>query len=50
MGDNNPILSIHDVGAGGISNALPGLVPSGGNGAHFELPAVPSEERGTSPL
>jgi len=50
MGDNNPILSIHDVGAGGISNALPELVHGGGKGGHFELRAVPSEERGMSPM
>ncbi len=50
MGDNNPILSIHDVGAGGISNALPELVHGGGMGAQFELRSVPSEERGMSPM
>ena len=50
MGGDNPILSIHDVGAGGISNALPELVHGGGRGAKFELRAVPSEERGMSPL
>jgi phosphoribosylformylglycinamidine synthase len=50
LGSNNPILSIHDVGAGGISNALPELVHGGGRGAHFELRKVPSEERGMSPM
>ena len=50
LGDRNPILSIHDVGAGGISNALPELVHGGGMGAKFELRAVPSEERGMSPM
>ena len=50
MGDNNPIESIHDVGAGGISNALPELVHGGGKGGRFELRAVPSEERGMSPM
>ncbi len=50
MGGNNPILSIHDVGAGGISNALPELVHGGGRGGRFELRAVPSEERGMSPM
>ncbi|MEQ1836887.1 MAG: phosphoribosylformylglycinamidine synthase, partial [Candidatus Nitrotoga sp.] len=50
MGSDNPILSIHDVGAGGISNALPELVHGGGRGAKFELRAVPSEEPGMSPL
>ncbi|MDD5059038.1 MAG: phosphoribosylformylglycinamidine synthase [Sideroxydans sp.] len=50
LGDNNPILSIHDVGAGGVSNALPELVHGGGKGARFELRAVPNEERGMSPM
>ncbi|CAH1207423.1 phosphoribosylformylglycinamide synthetase [Candidatus Nitrotoga sp. BS] len=50
MGNNNIIWSIHDVGAGGISNALPELVHGGGRGARFELRAVPSEERGMSPM
>ena len=47
--DANPILSIHDVGAGGISNALPELAHGGGVGARFDLRAVPSEEPGMSP-
>ncbi len=50
LGDNNPILSIHDVGAGGISNALPELVHGGGKGARFELRNVPNEERGMTPM
>jgi len=50
MGDNNPILSIHDVGAGGVSNALPELVHGGGKGGLLELRALPSEERGMSPM
>ncbi len=50
MGERNPILSIHDVGAGGISNALPELVYGGGCGARFELRRVPSEERGMTPM
>ncbi|MBI1173651.1 MAG: phosphoribosylformylglycinamidine synthase [Sideroxydans sp.] len=50
LGVNNPILSIHDVGAGGISNALPELVHGGGKGARFELRKVPSEERGMTPM
>ncbi len=50
MGDKNPILSIHDVGAGGISNALPELVHGGGMGAHLDLRAVPNEERGMTPM
>ena len=50
LGDANPILSIHDVGAGGLSNALPELVHSAGRGGHFDLRKVPSEEPGMSPL
>jgi phosphoribosylformylglycinamidine synthase len=50
MGAKNPILAIHDVGAGGLSNALPELVHGGGKGARFELREVPSEERGMSPM
>ena len=49
MMDANPILSLHDVGAGGISNALPELAHGGGAGARFDLRAVPSEEPGMSP-
>ena len=49
MGAANPILSIHDVGAGGLSNALPELVHGGGAGATFDLRRVPSEERGMAP-
>jgi len=46
----NPILSIHDVGAGGLSNALPELADGGGVGARLNLRAVPSEEPGMSPM
>ncbi|MBI1284936.1 MAG: phosphoribosylformylglycinamidine synthase [Thiobacillus sp.] len=49
LGAANPILSIHDVGAGGLSNALPELVHGGGRGGRFELRAAPSEESGMSP-
>ncbi|MBP9654632.1 MAG: phosphoribosylformylglycinamidine synthase [Rhodocyclaceae bacterium] len=45
----NPILSIHDVGAGGLSNALPELAHGAGRGARFELRRVPIEEPGMSP-
>ena len=50
MGAQNPILSVHDVGAGGLSNALPELVHACGHGGHFKLRAVPSEEPGMSPM
>ena len=49
LGDANPILSVHDVGAGGLSNALPELVHGGGAGGTFDLRAVPSEEPGMAP-
>jgi phosphoribosylformylglycinamidine synthase len=50
LGSGNPILSIHDVGAGGLSNAMPELADSAHRGARFELPKVPVEESGMSPL
>ena len=49
QGTGNPILSIHDVGAGGISNALPELAHTGGAGAKFDLRRVPTLEPGMSP-
>ncbi|MBU3621622.1 phosphoribosylformylglycinamidine synthase [Polynucleobacter sp. CS-Odin-A6] len=49
MGDKNPIVSIHDVGAGGISNAFPELADGAGLGAQFQLRKVPLEESGMSP-
>ncbi|HEY4187862.1 MAG TPA: phosphoribosylformylglycinamidine synthase [Polyangia bacterium] len=50
MGDANPIVSIHDVGAGGLSNALPELVNDSGRGAAFQLRKIPNDEPGMSPL
>ncbi len=50
MGDENPIQFIHDVGAGGLSNAFPELVNDGERGGKFELRNVPSDEPGMSPL
>lgn len=49
LGDNNPIAFIHDVGAGGISNAFPELVNDGGRGGRFELRNVPNDEPGMAP-
>jgi phosphoribosylformylglycinamidine synthase len=49
LGEHNPILFIHDVGAGGLSNAFPELVNDAGKGARFDLRAVPLEESGLSP-
>jgi phosphoribosylformylglycinamidine synthase len=50
LGPANPILSVHDVGAGGLSNALPELVNDSGRGARFALRSIPSAEAGLSPL
>lgn len=50
LGDKNPIISIHDVGAGGLSNAFPELVNDAGRGAVFKLREVPLEEHGLTPL
>ncbi len=50
LGENNPIQFIHDVGAGGLSNALPELVSDGGRGGNFELRKVLSDEPGMTPL
>ncbi len=49
LGADNPILSIHDVGAGGLSNAFPELVNDAGRGATFDLKEVHVEESGMSP-
>ena len=45
----NPILAIHDVGAGGLSNAFPELTNDAGRGARFDLRAIPLEESGLAP-
>jgi phosphoribosylformylglycinamidine synthase len=50
LGSKNPIRFIHDVGAGGLSNAFPELVNDGGRGGRFELRNVPNDEPGMSPL
>jgi phosphoribosylformylglycinamidine synthase len=49
LGEDNPILSIHDVGAGGLSNAVPEMVHAAQRGAQLELRAIPSEDSGMSP-
>ena len=48
-GAHNPILAIHDVGAGGLSNAFPELTNDAGRGARFDLAAIPLEESGLAP-
>lgn len=50
LGSDNPVISIHDVGAGGLSNALPELVSAAGRGARFDLRKIPNAEPGMSPL
>lgn len=50
LGADNPILSIHDVGAGGLSNAIPEILNDAGRGGVLELRQVPSAEPGLSPL
>ena len=50
LGDASPILSLHDVGAGGLSNALPELVGDADRGGRFELRDVPNDEPGMSPM
>lgn len=50
LGKANPILFIHDVGAGGLSNAMPELVSDGGCGGLFELRKILNDEPGMSPL
>ncbi|MBX3703428.1 MAG: phosphoribosylformylglycinamidine synthase [Steroidobacteraceae bacterium] len=50
LGEDNPILLVHDVGAGGLSNAVPEVVAAGGGGGRVELDRVPSDEPGMSPL
>ena len=49
LGEQNPILFIHDVGAGGLSNAMPELVSDGGRGGRFELRDILNDEPGMAP-
>jgi phosphoribosylformylglycinamidine synthase len=49
LADSNPILSIHDVGAGGLSNAFPELTNDAGRGAVFDLRKIQLEESGLAP-
>ncbi|MCI0749487.1 MAG: phosphoribosylformylglycinamidine synthase, partial [Nevskiales bacterium] len=50
LGEKNPILSIHDVGAGGLANALPELVHADGRGGHFHLRDIESADPSLSPM
>ncbi|MBA5249600.1 MAG: phosphoribosylformylglycinamidine synthase, partial [Gammaproteobacteria bacterium] len=50
MGAKNPIISIHDIGAGGLSNGLPELVNDSGKGGQFKLRNIPNDDKKMSPL
>ncbi len=50
LGEDNPIIAIHDVGAGGLSNAMPELVHDSERGASIELRTIPNDDTGMSPL
>jgi phosphoribosylformylglycinamidine synthase len=50
LGEQNPILSIHDVGAGGLSNAVPEIVHGAGRGGRFDLRAIPNDQPGMTPM
>jgi phosphoribosylformylglycinamidine synthase len=50
LDDKNPIVSIHDVGAGGLSNAFPELVDDSGRGGKFDLRSIPNDESSMSPM
>jgi phosphoribosylformylglycinamidine synthase len=50
QGQNNPILSIHDVGAGGLSNAVPEIIDASHRGGHFDLRRIPNDDPGMSPM
>ena len=50
LGDGNPIIAVHDVGAGGLSNALPELLDDSDRGGRMEIRTIPCAEAGLSPL
>ena len=50
LGDENPIQSIHDVGAGGLSNAVPELLHDSGVGGRIDIGAIPNDDPGMSPM
>ncbi len=50
LGENNPIISIHDVGAGGLSNAVPEIIRDCERGGKFELRTIPNDEQQMSPM
>ncbi len=50
LGEDSPIVSIHDIGAGGLSNAMPELVHDSGRGGRFELRTIPCDDPGMAPM
>ncbi len=50
LGEDSPVISIHDVGAGGLSNAVPELVNDSGRGGSFELRRIPNDDPGMTPM
>ncbi|HET7675077.1 MAG TPA: phosphoribosylformylglycinamidine synthase [Gammaproteobacteria bacterium] len=50
LGDENPVLSIHDVGAGGLANAVPELLEASGRGGRIDLRAIPTDDAALSPM
>jgi len=50
LGDKNPIVSIHDIGAGGLSNGIPELVNDSKKGAKLQLRSIPNDELKMTPL
>ena len=50
LGDKNPIISIHDIGAGGLSNGIPEIVNDSNKGAQLQLRNIPNDEKKMSPM
>ncbi|MCK9605637.1 MAG: phosphoribosylformylglycinamidine synthase [Methylomonas sp.] len=50
LGENTPIISIHDIGAGGLSNAVPEIIHDCNRGGRFELRKVKNADKGMSPM
>lgn len=50
LGEDNPLRSLHDVGAGGLSNAVPELLEEAGLGGEIDLAAIPSDDPSLSPM
>ncbi|RLA25564.1 MAG: phosphoribosylformylglycinamidine synthase, partial [Gammaproteobacteria bacterium] len=50
LGDDTPVVSIHDIGAGGLSNAVPEIIHDCEQGGRFELRKVNNDDKGMSPM